>query len=81
MSKAFSTNIVEIVEILNELIDDGEDLLKGTAYENIDIVDGKRFYKLKGSAHDVVSVLFQNTSGVYVPINRFVGKTDTGEIE
>ena len=81
MSRGFNTNIVEVADILNELIDDGEDLLAGTKFEYLNIVDGQRFYKLKGSGLDVSSMLFQNTNGAYVPINRFVGKSDTGEIE
>ena len=81
MKRAFNTDMTEIVEILNEFIDDGEDLLKGTKFEYLNIVDGQRFYKLKSSAVDVSSVLFQNSLGTHVPINRLVGKTDTGEIE
>jgi len=82
MTRGFpGTNITEIGSIINEAIDDGEDELKGTKFEYLDIVDGKRFYKPKGSAIDVVSILFQNTSGNFIPINRFIGKTNTGEIE
>ena len=81
MERQYPTNIAEIVEILNDLIDDGEDLLKGAKFEYLNIVDGQRFYKLKSPTADVLSISFQNTSGNYIPINRLVGKSDTGEIE
>jgi len=81
MERQYPTNVAEIVEILNDLIDDGEDLLKGAKFEYINIVDGQRFYKLKSPVADILSVSFQNTSSNYIPINRLVGKSDTGEIE
>lgn len=82
MERAFpKTSIIEITEILNDLIDDGEDLLNGAKFEYIDIVDGQRFYKLKGSAIDVKSMLFQNKNSAFIPINRLIGKTDTGDID
>lgn len=73
--------ISDIVQFHNDSIDDGEDLLKYTDPQYLDIVSGKRFYKLKSNVINVTRLKMQNTNGTYIPITRLAGESDVGEIE
>jgi len=72
--------VSDIGQFLNDMIDDGEDILKYPDYQYLDIVSGQRFYKLKSDVANVRSMKMQNKNGTYITITRLAGQSDVGDI-
>ena len=79
-----SLKLVQLARLINRAYDDGDNHITVEGEENIDVVDGTRFYDIplddNGSPYlSVVSVHYKNSRDKYVPLARHVGATILGD--
>ncbi len=71
----------EVVALINDAFDDGDDILKGFHMKKINVVNGQLRYPLGDEVIVVKRVFYQNKDGNYKPIPRLIGRVDTGHYQ
>ena len=69
----------QVAELVNEAIMDQPAITSERHTLKLNVVSGKRYYRLPPEVQRVIRVRYQNSDDEYVPITRLVGDVDTGD--
>jgi len=75
-----NVTVPEIVALINDAFDDGDDLLKGKHRFKINVVEDKLLYPLPDNVIEVERMFYLNSDDEYKPFPRLIGKIDIGDL-
>ena len=70
----------EVVAVINDAFDEGDDILRGKHQLKINVVKDKLLYALPDNVFDVKRVFYLNSDGLYKPFPRLIGSIDVGYV-
>jgi len=75
-----NVTLPEVVELINDAFDDGDDMLKGRHRLKLNVVEDKLLYALPGNVIEIKRVFYLNSDGNYKPFPRLIGEIDIGDL-
>lgn len=69
----------EVIALINDAFDDGDDILQGLHKTKISVVDDQLLYTLPDEVINVDRIFYLNSDSVYKPFPRLIGKIDVGD--